>query len=60
MRRVVARTFGDADEVLKLRLEIDVFGLVAGCVRVGDIGRHELLPGGEQVHIMFESGADAI
>ena len=38
----------------KLGAKIDVFGLVAGCVRVGDIGRHQLLPGTQQIHVSFE------
>src|SRR5581483_11216440 len=39
---------------LKLGLKIDVARLVPGSVRVSDVGRHQLLAGAQQVHVVFE------
>ena len=42
----------------ELGAKIDIFGLVARGVRIGDIGRHQLLPGTQQIHVSFEISSD--
>ena len=41
--------------LLNSHLEIDILGLIAGSIGVGDIGRHQLLPGAQQIHVSFQA-----
>ena len=45
---------------LEAGLEIQILSLVAGGVGIGDIGRHQLLPHADQIHVLFEAVGEAI
>ncbi len=46
------------ERVLKLGLEIDVFGLVARRIGVGDVGRDQFLTRAQQIHVALQIAAD--
>jgi hypothetical protein len=47
-------------ETHEFELEIDVFGLVSGCIHIGDIGGYQLLPRREQVHVLLDLIGDTV
>src|ERR1019366_362832 len=49
-----------AGGVEEFRLKIDVLGAIAGRIGVGDVRRHQFLPGAQQVHVSFELSSNGL
>src|ERR1022692_354015 len=46
--------------VEEFRLKIEVLGAIAGRIGVGDVRRHQFLPGAQQVHVSFELSGNGL
>jgi hypothetical protein len=46
--------------VEEFRLKIDVLGAITGRIGVGDVRRHQLLPGAQPVHVSLELSGDGL